>query len=126
MERRSPDRKLGKSLVKNAEEREEALKLLDPERFPTIVAESSYEVIKELIGALMARQGWKANNHEEFIHFLEQYLEFSGREIIFLDNLRKLHNNITYRGYQVMPEYLRRNSGIISEITRKLRALNKD
>jgi hypothetical protein len=119
----TPDKRLARSLVRNAEERERALAQLNPEEFSTTLAEGRYELLKELVTALMALEGYKPETHESLALYLLSRGDFSPKETEFLDELRKVRNNISYRGYRVTPDYLRRREALIRQLTEKLRAL---
>lgn len=119
-----PDAIRAADLVRTAELRAAAIELLPIGPFSTIIAEGRYEIIKELITALMLLDGWMTLSHESLIRYLaENYVEFTDEELDFLDGFRKLRNDIGYRGQQVAPEFLKRHEEIISEITEKLTAL---
>ena len=50
-----------------------------------------YEIIKELITALMYSNGLKTLSHKALIYYLEKnYKEFTKQEIILADDLRKI------------------------------------
>ena len=122
----SKDIELARSLLKMVEEREDAIKNIDPLKFTSIVIESYYEIIKEVITALMAMDGYKTLSHEILIGYLKHfYKEFSDYEINFIDNLRKLRNNINYRGFFVKSDYWQRNRDTIFQIVMKLKNILK-
>lgn len=123
----SKDFELAKSLLKMIEEREKVVKQIDPTKFTSIVVESYYEIVKEAISALMALDGFKTLSHEILVGYLKYfYKEFSDYEISFIDDLRKLRNNINYRGFFVKYDYLERNKETINKIIIKLKnILNK-
>lgn len=123
----SKDFELAKSLMKMIEERERFVRQIDPTKFTSIVIESYYEIIKEAITALMALDGFKTLSHEILVGYLKFfYKEFSDYEINFIDDLRKLRNNINYRGLFVKYNYWERNKDTINKIILKLKnALNK-
>ena len=82
------------SLKKMSEERLEDIK---SETKTYKIIEEYYEIIKELITALMYADGFKTLSHKSLIYYLEKnYKEFDKGEIILIDGLRKLRNNITY------------------------------
>ncbi len=110
--------------MRTAELRAAAIELLPVGPFSTIIAEGRYEIIKELVTALMLLDGWMTLSHESLIRYLaENYAEFMREELDFLDDFQKLRNDIGYRGKQVAPEFLERHEAIIGEITEKLKAI---
>jgi hypothetical protein len=119
-----PDPERAQALLKIAADRERAIDTLSPEEFATIIAEGRYEVIKETVTALMLLRGFRTASHESLIRYLEEnHPEFTKEELLFLDSLRKLRNDINYRGYEVNPFYLQRHQELLAAITAKLRAL---
>lgn len=123
----SKDFELARSLLKMIEEREKVVGQIDSIKFTSIVVEGYYEIIKEAMTALMTLDGFKTLSHEILIGYLKHfYKEFSDYEINFIDNLRKLRNNITYRGFFVKYDYWERNKDTIYKIVLKLKGiLNK-
>lgn len=85
------------------------------------IIEEYYEIIKELITALMYSNGFKTLSHKMLIIYLEQnYEAFNKSEIILIDELRKLRNNILYYGQKVEKEFLINNEKEIKLIINKL------
>ncbi len=71
----------------------------------SLVAEDYYEIIKELLTALLLKNGLKSDNHECLIsYFKENYPnhEYETNKIYELKNIR---NRITYDGIFVEKEY---------------------
>lgn len=126
----SEDKETANSLLKTADIRFDALKILlenDSTKFASVLAEGYYEIIKEIITALMAIDGYKTTSHEALVAYLKEfYEEFDDYEIMFIDDLRKLRNKIDYKGFSVNPEYIKRNKLEIQNIISKLKTtLNK-
>lgn len=121
----TPDKEIAGSLFKTAEIRLEALKVLlekDVDKFASVLVEGYYEIIKEMLTALMAIEGYKTTSHEALVLFLKEfYKEFDDYEITFIDDLRKIRNKIDYKGFSVNPDYLERNNLEIQNIISKLR-----
>ncbi len=91
----------------------------------TLKAESYYEIVKELITAVLAIKGYKSYSHERLIAFVEEYYStnFTKAEIQVIDQLRIIRNDIVYRGAFVEEDYPERNGKRILGIIHKLRAL---
>ena len=107
-----------KSLVEMALERFGDIK---GEKKPYKIIEEYYEIIKELITALMYSEGLKTLSHKALIRYLdENYKEFDRGEIILTDELRKLRNDITYYGKRVSEEFLINNEEKIRNVIKKL------
>ena len=61
------------------------------EKKPYKIIGEYYEIIKELITALMYSNGLKTLSHKALIYYLEKnYKEFTKQEIILADDLRKI------------------------------------
>src|SRR3989344_1447528 len=85
------------------------------------ITEEYYEIIKELITALMYNDGFKTLSHKMLVYYLEEeYKEFDKSDIILIDTLRKLRNNIGYYGEKVEEEFLINNEKQIISIIKKL------
>jgi len=91
------------------------------EKKPYKIVEEYYEIIKELITALMYTEGLKTLSHKTLVYYLEKnYKEFTKQEIILVDDLRKLRNDIIYYGKKVNKEFLINNESQIRTIINKL------
>lgn len=107
-----------KSLVEMAEER---LADINTEAKTYKIVEEYYEIIKELITALMYLNGFKTLSHKMLIVYLgKNFKEIDKSEIILIDDLRKLRNNIAYYGQKVEKEFLINNEKEIKTIINKL------
>lgn len=107
-----------KSLIEMAKER---FNDINKETKPYKIVEGYYEIIKELITAIMYINGFKTLSHKSLILYLEKnYEEFSKSEIIIIDELRRLRNNIVYYGQKVEKEYIINNKKQLENIINKL------
>ena len=107
-----------RSLVEMARER---LEDINKEAKTYKIIEEYYEIVKELITAIMYSDGFKTLSHKTLVFYLEKnYKEFDRAEIILIDELRKLRNNIVYYGQKVGKEFLINNEKEIIEIIKKL------
>ena len=109
--------------------RAKALKLMAEDRLSDIkketktykIVEQYYEVIKELITAIMYSSGFKTLSHKSLIYFLQKnYRDFTKEEIILIDELRKLRNNILYYGQRIDKSFLINKGALIKTIIDKL------
>lgn len=115
------DKEKAASLLCLVELREKDLSI-KKEEFSTLIVEGYYEIIKELITAIMAVDGWKTLGHELLVGYVAQfYKELSSAEINLVDQLRKIRNDIGYRGIMVNTDYLKRNKELILNIIKKLK-----
>ncbi len=69
----------------------------------------------------MAVEGFKTLSHEALVAYLENWhKEFSPHEIFLINELRKLRNDIVYRGFFIEPTFVTRNKIKIDKIIEKL------
>jgi hypothetical protein len=107
-----------KSLIVMAKER---LEDINNESKPYKIIEQYYEVIKELITALMYSEGFKTLSHKMLVFYLEKnYSIFYKSEIMLIDELRILRNSILYYGEKVEKEFLLNHKSSIDSIIDKL------
>jgi hypothetical protein len=86
--------------------------------------ETYYEIIKELVGAVLILDGLKAVGeyaHKDAIDYLKNYKEFSEKDIFFMNDLRIKRNNSSYEGKKIDPSYLKNKKNIITEIIERLK-----
>ena len=103
---------------------EERIKLQDSEKMAALIISDYYEIIKELITAILLVEGYKTLSHKDLVDYIkENYKEFSRHEVSVLDNLRILRNRITYEGYQIERSYLSRNETLFKSIVLKLKKI---
>ena len=125
-----PDIERAKSIINLLKERENIIKTLNHESFPTTILENYYEIIKELITAIMYITGLKTTGegtHIETIDFLKNYKEFSEYEINILQELRTKRHGSQYYGKIPPPEFLAQNEITFKEVIEKLKSLiNKE
>lgn len=86
----------------------------------SLIVEGYWEVIKQLTTALLNLKGFKSYSQDCLIVFLEEFYNFDRSEIELMDQLRRLRNDIDYRGEFLDIEYLERNEESIQTIIRKL------
>ena len=99
-----------KSLKYMAEDR---LADIKHEKKPYKIVEQYYEVIKELITALMYSDGYKTLSHKSLILYLEKNYaaNFGKDEFMLMDDTRKLRNDVLYYGKQVDQSFLINHEG---------------
>lgn len=98
---------------------------LDDENARYIV-ENTYDVIRCLIEAKFALEGFKSYSHEATILFLKRFPEFKDSEIRFLDELRKIRHGIKYYGKNVELDQAKKVLDFSDSILPKLKNLLKD
>jgi hypothetical protein len=111
------------------ERRANALKEMARNRFsnmsslkePYRIIEEYYEIIKELLTALMYLQGFKTLSHKALLEFSAKNIKsLSSQELGLIDELRIKRNNIVYYGEQITQEFLKSREQKIKETINKL------
>ncbi len=116
------DKELAFSILKMVDVRLNAIKSLDKKEFTSIITENYYEIIKELITAIMSVDGYKTLSHEALAVYLKQfYKNLTRNELFLIDQLRQIRNKIVYKGFFVKKTYLEANENQLKLIIKKLR-----
>ena len=116
------NKSLARSLVKSSKDRFEfAIKIIDMK--PRYALENAYEVIIELIDALLAINGYKSWSHEANISFLMKFKKFSSVELERLDNIRRKRHSSKYYGVFFETEEVKREIEFLKSIDKKLRTI---
>ena len=89
------------------------------------LVENIYDVLRELIEAKLALEGFKSYSHEATILFLRNFPKIKESEIRYLDNLRKIRHGIKYYGRTVSLEEAEKSLEIMDVLIPKLRSLTK-
>jgi len=106
---------------------EQRIKTQNKEIMASLIIADYYEIIKELITAVLLTDGFKTLSHKELIEYIKtNYREFSESEISLLDTLRVLRNRISYEGFKINISYLKRNEPEFKSIIQKLKILIKE
>ena len=122
------NKEVAKSLLAMCEARLAVARGTDMAGYPALRAEAYYEVTKELITALLVLQGFKSYSHKCLIAFMHEFhlQHFSRHEVELMDKLRKLRNDIDYRGVFTGADFLERNEKAILAVIGKLFAIVKE
>jgi len=95
------------------------------DKFITLKVEAYYDIIKELIFAHMYKNGFNCTNHLCLIAYLREKFKDFDYEIEKIDELRRVRNEINYRGFSIKKDYLERNElefkNIITKLKEKLK-----
>jgi len=114
------DEARAKDLLKMAKERLELLKLIPRDKTFKII-EEYYEIIKELLTAIMYLDGYKTLSHVRLIEYFSSKYDFLNRkEIELIDTLRKFRISIVYYGRKISEEFLLNNEEEIRKIIKIL------
>jgi hypothetical protein len=126
----TPDKEKAKSILNMVGTTLNMIRSIDVGKFPSNVTKEYYDVIRELMTALLLLDGFRTKGegaHKNLIDYLEKnYKEFKEYEISLLDELRKTRNRIAYDGFFVPGDYLdRKKRDIISIISKLKRLINR-
>lgn len=121
---RPKDLARAKSLIESAKKRKRVMEKYLPlnEETSKQITEESYDIVRELIEAILSRNGYKSYSHEATISFLKE-LKFSDYDLKFTDDLRKIRNGSKYYGEDIDIEYTQKVSKFLNEIFDKLNKL---
>jgi len=119
-----PDLEKIKSIIKMCNVRLKAMKQIKlDEETASVIATDYYEVIKELLVALLLKSGLKSKNHECLISFFKHKYPKYEYEAKTMHQLKYTRNRISYDGVFVKIEYIENNKlefEHIIEILKKL------
>jgi hypothetical protein len=102
----SKEKDRAEDLFDMAKDRLELLNLIPKDRYYKII-EEYYEIIKELLTAVMYLDGYKTLSHVKLIEYFSlNYKELKIEEIKLVDNLRKFRISIVYYGRKMSKEFL--------------------
>jgi len=120
----TPDKEKARSILNMVNLIEERIKIQDKNKMSALIITDYYEIIKELITAILLIEGYKTLSHIELIRYIENNRkEFTEEDISVLDNLRILRNRVTYEGFFINTSYLERNEISFKEMIKKLKNL---
>lgn len=118
----TPNKERVKSILKMVGLIEDRIKSQKKNKFVPLTLADYYEVIKELITALLLCDGFKTLSHKELIDYLKlNYKDIESYEINKIDKLRIFRNRITYEGFEINYSYLKDNEGDYKQIIKKLK-----
>ena len=119
-----PDFDKIKSIVKVAEIRLKAIKQIQKDdETASIIVEGYYEIIKELLVALLLKNGLKSDNHECLISYFKHNHQDNNYEVMTIHQLKNIRNRINYEGILVKQSYLESNEPEFNHIIKKLNDL---
>ncbi len=123
--RMTPNPERAKNLILQSEIRLKDANNKNPEEFATLIIEAYYEIIKELLTALLAVDGFKCLSHTTLIEYLRKAYNklFTEYEIQTIDELRRIRNKISYEGFIIKKDYYERKTPAALSIITKLRKL---
>ena len=115
------DLRRSKDLLEMAIERITKIIPILPKETPYKILEEFYEVIVQLITAIMYIDGYKTLSHISLIEYLRKnYNNFKAHEINVIDTLRKFRHGTVYYGKKEGSEFLVNNKELIETVIDKL------
>lgn len=91
------------------------------DEFIVLKVEAYYDIIKELIFAHLYKNGHNCTNHLCLIAYLKEKIKDFDFETQKIDELRKVRNEINYRGLIIKKDYLERNELEFKNIIKRLK-----
>jgi hypothetical protein len=115
------NRERARDLFRMAKERLELLELIPRDKTYKIV-EEYYEIIKELLTAIMYLDGYKTLSHIKLIEYFSssKYRQLDIKKIRLIDALRKFRISIVYYGRRISQDFLLNNEEEIKKIIKLL------
>jgi len=120
-----PDKEKAKSMMKLVESRIETIPILKKAKFPNIVAETYYEIIKEISSIFLLSKGFKSvgeNFHKDLFDFLYKKKFLAPEEFFLINDLRIRRNKSFYQGREISQNYLDIKENKLNEIIKKLKS----
>jgi hypothetical protein len=119
------DKERARSLYRLALLRYSKIEDFDPEDESSLIIEAYYEVIKELMTALLFCYGYKTLSHKELMDYFKDK-PLTGSEFEIVDDLRKRRNRLVYYGAFQPPFYVRKNGELFEGVIDKLKSTLED
>lgn len=91
------------------------------DEFIVLKVEAYYDIIKELIFSHLYKNGYNCTNHLCLIAYLREKMKDFDFETQKIDELRKVRNEINYRGLTIKKDYLERNELEFKSIIKRLK-----
>ena len=91
------------------------------DEFIVLKVEAYYDIIKELLFAHLYKNGYNCTNHLCLIAYLKEKNKDFDFETQKIDELRKVRNEINYRGLTIKKDYLERNELEFKNIIKRLK-----
>jgi hypothetical protein len=128
--KQSPDMERAKSLIKESKGKFEFYEKLKrqigfDELNSNYVVETCYDIIIEIIRAKILSLGYKTDSHEAEVSYLRK-LNFSEREVLFMNQLRYFRNGIKYYGKIFEKDYSEKIDKFLYSCLKKLKRFISD
>lgn len=111
---------LAKSLIKTSEKDIAFLKMLEiNENSARKIMTNYYDILRSILEAMAAIDGYKIYSHEAFTYFLKEKSETLAAEKF--DRFRKIRNSINYYGADISPAESKENIVEIIKLVKQLK-----
>ena len=118
----NPDKIKVQSILKMVDKTLLMINSIDYNVFPSNVLQQYYDVLRELMSIIMLLDGFKTKGegaHKEIIEYIgKNYSSVTQGQIMFLDELRVLRNRISYDGFFIESDFVKRKNEDIIELVR--------
>jgi uncharacterized protein (UPF0332 family) len=91
----------------------------------SFIIEGYYEIIKELLVALLLKNGLKSGNHQCLISFFHKECPDYEFEVNLISQMSYLRNRLNYYGEEIDFEFYDKNKGEFGKIIESLKELVK-
>ena len=115
-----PDKERARQMLQMAQLRQKFWGKKISKEFSVLKIEAYYEIIKELVFASIYKQGYNCTSHLCMVAFVKEKISDFDFESQKIDELRKVRNEISYRGKQISLDYLERNELEFGHIIKRL------
>ena len=121
----TPDLERAKNLLRQSEIRLEDASNKDQKKFSTLIIEAYYEIIKELLTALLVAEGIKVLDHIALIDYVREHHSkiLTEEEIRIIDELRKIRHKISYEGFSITEDYCNRRTPLAKTLIDKIKKI---
>lgn len=116
----SQDKEKAKNLFKMIQSILERIKNTNKKKFTSLIVSDYYEIVKELITAILISEGIKTLSHKVLIEQAKKFNGISEQEFYLINELRIIRNKINYDGFFVEYDYLERKEKSINSAIKKL------
>lgn len=120
------DKEKARNILKMVSLIEERMMKQDRKKMAALIISDYYEIIKEIITAILLIEGYKTLSQKDLIEYIKlNHKKCTMHEISILDNLRVMRNRVAYEGFFIEPSYLDRNEASFRIIIGKLKNLTE-
>jgi hypothetical protein len=117
------DNQKSKSLIKSAKITLERLNKTNIQNYPSNSLIDYYDILHKIMESISCKSGIKIIGecaHKELIEWVYKKYNLSFSEKFLLCELRRYRNRISYEGFNIKKEYIKRNKNKIRNLIKKL------